>query len=131
MTSRPTQVEVWYRGIPYLLDLVRCRRALVHRQVEGELDSMESLARAVGISRSTASRFFSGRPTSLTVTLKILAALKLAFEEVASPVMEDSPKRHHRGQDDPDGIAGAVVAARPGPSSRPDGAAVPLERTTA
>jgi transcriptional regulator with XRE-family HTH domain len=89
MASRPKQVTVWYRGIPYTLDLVRCRRALVNRQVEGKLDSMESLANAVGISRSTASRFFSGRPTSLAVTLKILEALNLPFEEAATPVMED------------------------------------------
>jgi hypothetical protein len=88
MATRPTQVTVWYRGIPYTLDLVRCRRALVQRQVEGLLDSMESLARAVGISRSTASRFFSGRPTSLAVTLKILEALHLTFEDVATPVVE-------------------------------------------
>lgn len=89
MASRPRQVTVWYRGIPYTLDLVRCRRALVARQVDGELDSMESLATAVRISRSTASRFFSGRPTSLAVTLKILEALHLSFEEVAAPVVED------------------------------------------
>ncbi len=89
MASRPRQVTVWYRGIPYTLDLVRCRRALVARQVEGELDSMESLANAVGISRSTTSRFFSGRPTSLAVTLKILDALHLTFEEVATLVVED------------------------------------------
>ncbi len=89
MASRPKQVTVWYRGIPYTLDLVKCRRALVGRQVEGELDSMESLARAVGISRSTASRFFSGRATSLAVTLKILEVLHLKFEEVATPVVED------------------------------------------
>lgn len=89
MASRPKQVTVWYRGIPYTLDLVRCRRALVNRQVEGQLDSMESLATVVGISRSTASRFFSGRATSLAVTLKILEALRLTFEEVATPVPED------------------------------------------
>jgi transcriptional regulator with XRE-family HTH domain len=78
-------VTVWYRGIPYTLDLVGCRRALVQRQVEGELDSMESLADAVGISRSTASRFFCGRPTSLAITLKILGVLHLTFDEVAKP----------------------------------------------
>ena len=89
MASRPRQVTVWFRGIPYTLDLVRCRRALVARQVDGDLDSMESLANAVGISRSTASRFFSGRPTPLAVTLKILEALHLKFEEVATPVVED------------------------------------------
>ncbi|HKF78719.1 MAG TPA: helix-turn-helix transcriptional regulator [Candidatus Dormibacteraeota bacterium] len=85
---RPKQVTVWYRGIPYTLDLERCRRALVWRQVEGELDSMESLAAAIGISRSTASRFFSGRATSLGVTLRILGALRLGFEEVATPASE-------------------------------------------
>ncbi|HYW26903.1 MAG TPA: helix-turn-helix transcriptional regulator [Terriglobales bacterium] len=89
MASRPRQVTVWYRGIPYTLDLVRCRRALVARQVDGDLDSMESLANTVGISRSTASRFFSGRPTSLAVTLRILEALHLRFEEVATPAVED------------------------------------------
>jgi transcriptional regulator with XRE-family HTH domain len=72
--------------MPYELDLLACRRALVQRQVDGQFDSMESLARACGISRSTASRFFSGRNTSLAVTLKILAALGAAFEEVARPV---------------------------------------------
>jgi transcriptional regulator with XRE-family HTH domain len=83
--KRPQTVVVSYRGMPYELDLVACRRALVQRQVEGELDSMESLARACGISRSTASRFVSGRNTSLTVTLEILAALRLEFDDVARP----------------------------------------------
>ncbi len=86
MASRPRTTTVWYRGIPYELDLVSCRRALVQRQVEGELDSMESLANAVSISRSTASRFLSGRATSLSVTLKILNKLGLKFEDVARPV---------------------------------------------
>ncbi len=93
MASRPKQVTVWYRGIPYTLDLLRCRRALVERQVEGELDSIGSLARAVGVSRSTASRFFSGRQTCLTVTLRILEVLHLEFEGVAQPSPGD--------QDDP------------------------------
>lgn len=87
---KPKHVTVWYRGIAFSLDLVRCRRALVQRQVEGALDSIESLAKAVGISRSTASRFFSGRATSLTVTLKILDALGLKFEEVATPEVADA-----------------------------------------
>ncbi len=88
MAARPRQATVWYRGIAYNIDLAQCRRALVLRQVEGELDSMESLAIAVGVSRSTASRFFSGRPTSLAVTLKILGALRLKFEDVATPAQE-------------------------------------------
>jgi transcriptional regulator with XRE-family HTH domain len=100
-------VKVWYRGIPYLLDLVQCRRALVGRQVEGDLDSMESLAVAVGISRSTASRFFSGRPTSLAVTLKILGALRLTFENVARPLDDE--------EDDAEGGLGAIRSRRTPP----------------
>ncbi len=83
---RPRSVIVFYRGLAYQLDLQKCRRALVQRQVDGALDSMEGLAQAVGISRSTASRYFSGRPTSLTVTLKILERLGLKFDDVAGPV---------------------------------------------
>jgi hypothetical protein len=97
MATRPRTVTVFYRGIPYDLDLVRCRRALVDRQVEGGLDSMESLAVAVGISRSTASRFFSGRATSLTVTLKILEVLKLRFDDVARPKSDEDEAADPRG----------------------------------
>jgi hypothetical protein len=75
---------------PYSLNLVRCRRALVDCQVSGDFESMESLAEAVGISRSTASRFFSGRPTSLAVTKRILDALHLKFEDVLTPEAEDN-----------------------------------------
>jgi hypothetical protein len=89
---RPKRVIVPYRGVPYALDLVPCRRALVKRQVDGDLDSMESLALRVDVSRSTVSRFFSGRPTSLAVTLSILGALRLRFEDVATP--------HNVGVDD-------------------------------
>jgi len=95
--SRPRQITVWPRGVPYAMDLLRCRRAMVDRQIAGDLDSMESLAEAVGVSRSTASRFFSGKPTSLSVTLRILSALKLQFEDVARPELED---------DDPKGRSG-------------------------
>jgi transcriptional regulator with XRE-family HTH domain len=89
MADRPRKVSVRYRGVPYSLNLVRCRRALVDCQVKGEFDSMEELADKVGVSRSTASRFFSGRPTSLTVTKRILDALHLKFSDVLTPEMED------------------------------------------
>ncbi len=82
----PKSTTVTYRGMPYRLDLVVCRRALVDCQVEGEFDNIESLANACGISRSTASRYFSGRSTSLRATLKIVAALHLKFEDVVSPM---------------------------------------------
>jgi hypothetical protein len=106
MASRPEHATVMYRGIPYMLDLAHCRRALGEREILGELDSMESLARAVGISRSTACRFSAGRSTSLAVTLRILPSLHLIFEDVAWPA-EDP--------DDQDGPAGAGVLASRSP----------------
>jgi hypothetical protein len=119
MASRPRQVMVWFRGIPYTLDLVKCRRALVARQIDGDLDSMQSLADAVGISRSTASRFFSGRPTSLTVTLKILEALHLKFHDVATAVVEDAEDERQ----EPPSVG---VRVRPAPQMPQPGAALPL-----
>ncbi len=80
---------VSYRDVPHRFNLVVCRNALVRCQVRGEIDSMDDLAAKVGVSRSTASRFFSGRPTSLAVTLKMLEALHLRFEDVATPQLED------------------------------------------
>lgn len=87
--SRPNWVIVHYRDTTWILSLIDCRKALVRRQIDGKFDSMEQLADAVGISRSTASRFFSGRPTSLKVTLTILKALKLEFDDVAKPYDRD------------------------------------------
>ena len=121
MLSRPRTVTVFYRGIPYVLDLVRCRRALVDRQVEGGLDSMESLAEAVGISRSTASRFFSGKPTSLTVTLKILEVLKLRFDDVARPKSDEGEA------DSGGGVTAKLPADRP--QGGPGSAAIRIHRT--
>jgi len=88
MADRPRRVSVRYRGVPYSLNLLRCRRALVDCQVKGEFESMEQLAGAVSVSRSTASRFFSGRPTSLTVTKRVLDALHVKFEDVLTPESE-------------------------------------------
>jgi hypothetical protein len=88
MADRPRRVSVRYRGVPYSLNLVRCRRALVDCQVKGEFDSMEQLAGAVSISRSTASRFFSGRPTSLAVTKRMLDVLHLTFADALTPESE-------------------------------------------
>ena len=87
--DKPIEATVYYRGTPYVIDLAMCRRALVRRQVEGELHSMSSLAAAANVSRSTASRFFAGRSTSLAATLRILAALHLHFGDVARPADPD------------------------------------------
>lgn len=109
-------VRVSYRGVPYDLDMNACRRGLVNCQVAGEFDSMEGLADKCEISRSTASRFFSGRPTSLAVTLKILDALHLRFDNVAGQASDDNSTSQT------DDTAGTGTAPRPKPDSGPDGA---------
>lgn len=73
---------VRFRGIPHEMDNERCREALIRCQVDGKLDSIQGMADELGISRSTASRFFSGKPGSLTITLVILDKLGLHFDEV-------------------------------------------------
>jgi hypothetical protein len=74
---------VEYEGVGYRLDLGRCRRALVNRQVEGLYWTHDALARAIGVSRSSVSRFFGGSHTSMATTMKVLRALRLPFKEVA------------------------------------------------
>jgi hypothetical protein len=111
MATLLREVTVVYRGLPYRLNLVACRRALVNCQVEGELDSMERVADSLSISRSTASRFFSGRQTSLAVTLKMLKALHLRFEDVVKPLAGHDDQAAHEG-----GAAGAGARLRPKPN---------------
>ncbi len=78
-----------FRGIDHEMNVTVCRMALVRRQVAGEFDSMEGLAVAIGRSRSTVSRFFAGRRTSLPVALAVLDKLKLGFEQVFTPINLD------------------------------------------
>jgi hypothetical protein len=66
------------------MNVAVCHHALVRCQVEGKLESMQQLANSCGRSRSTATRFFSGR-TSLTSALAVLDALKLSFDDVFAP----------------------------------------------
>ena len=87
--SVPAVATVIYKGMPYMLDLHRCRRALILRQVEGELGGLTEVAAKAGMSRSIASRFFSGRRTSLRAALRILAILRLDFTDVARPAEKD------------------------------------------
>jgi len=83
---------------------------------------MEGLAVKVGVSRSTASRFFSGRPTSLKVTLNIMAALHLKFEHVAKPQLDDVPGREDAAYADaalePGGSCARLPVGSPARSDR-------------
>ncbi len=82
MTNRVRRAVVNFRGVPYEMDLSVVRLALVRRQVEGEFHTVEVLADAVGRSRSTASRWFAGRQTSMPVVVAILDKLHLSFDDV-------------------------------------------------
>jgi hypothetical protein len=86
MRSRPdARPIVYFRAMAYEMDALACRRALVRCQVAGEFTSIEGLANAVSVSRSTASRFFGGR-TSLSTALAVLDKLHLEFDDVFRPV---------------------------------------------
>lgn len=89
MTSERKLTIIWFRAVPYVVDIPSCRKALVRRQVEGELHNMTSLAVGAHVSRSTASRFFSGRSTSLAATLRILNTLHLEFGDVCQPASDE------------------------------------------
>jgi hypothetical protein len=73
---------VRFEGIAYEMDLRVIRVALVRRQVEGEFHQKGLLAAAAGCSRSTVSRWFAGRQTSVAVVHGLLAKLHLTFDEV-------------------------------------------------
>jgi hypothetical protein len=115
--TRPGTVILWYRGNPYRIDLERCRHAFGKLVVAGELRGMRDLARKLGIRRTTASGFFLGKKTSLTVTLKILEALKATIADVGRP-LDDDPT------DPPAGGAAGRVTLRPKPCGDGDPAAV-------
>ncbi len=78
MTNRVRRAVVNFHGVAYEMD----RLALVRRQVEGEFHTVQALADTVGRSRSTASRWFAGRQTSLPVVVAILDKLHLNFDDV-------------------------------------------------
>jgi hypothetical protein len=78
----PRRAVVNFDGVDYEMNVLACRHALVRRRVDGEFPSMQGLADSVGRSRSTVSRFFGGRQTSLPVALTILGSLQLGFGDV-------------------------------------------------
>ena len=74
---------VYFRGEAHEMDDRACRIALLRRQVDRTVaDSMAGLADELGISRSTATRWFRGQPGSLPMTLRMLEKLGLRFDEV-------------------------------------------------
>jgi transcriptional regulator with XRE-family HTH domain len=69
---------------PHRIDLLVMRKAMTRMLVGGELNDqlMADVARKVGLSRSTVSRLFGGRLSSLPTLLKLLALLGLTFDQV-------------------------------------------------
>lgn len=82
MRGSTGRVVVSFNGIDHEMNLSVARHALVRRQVDGEFHTIEALADSVGRSRSTVSRWFAGRPTSLPVALTIVGKLGLRFDDV-------------------------------------------------
>jgi hypothetical protein len=92
---------VQYKGLSYLLNLRGLWRGLLGRATAGEFSTIRELADRSGNSRSTVSRFFAGRATSIDATLAVLKELNLDFEDVCRPLDDDLLDRLTR--------AGAVV----------------------
>src|SRR5215831_15127434 len=83
---RPDWAIVSFKSLPYVLHVRALRRALIARAVDNEFSTIGELADRARVSRSTVSRFFAGRSTSLEVAFAILRELELAFEDVCSPL---------------------------------------------
>lgn len=84
--ERPDRVQVSYFGTLYWLDLHACRRALVERQLQGQLMTIQALATAANLSRSTVSRFFAGKSHAVSSARCILTTLGLELGDVISPI---------------------------------------------
>lgn len=93
--ARRRTAVVQYNGVSYTRDLSLCRRALTECQVGGAyLGGLAELSEEAGCSRSTASRFFSGRNVSIEVTLRLLKGLKLSFEAVHTLRVASNDEHH-------------------------------------
>lgn len=73
---------VFHRKVPHVANMRTVNRAMRDRQIAGEFDSVERLADRAKVSRSTASRFLAGKNSLLSVTLRILEALGVTFDQV-------------------------------------------------
>src|SRR5215831_7271703 len=87
--QRPASVILAFGGHPHRVDLAAIERGFFAQVVAGKYDSREDIAKAIGRSRSTVSRLFGGRSTSVRVFLEVVNELGLMFEDVATPVRED------------------------------------------
>jgi transcriptional regulator with XRE-family HTH domain len=85
---------VCYGEQEYERDLVRCRRELLEREIEGRFASGTELAHKLGLSRATVSAFFSGRRSvSLPTVVRILREIRVSFEDVHREVGREQGSR--------------------------------------
>jgi hypothetical protein len=87
VAERRRTAVVQYNGVSYTRNLSLCRRTLTERQVEGSfLGGLGELGTVSACTRSSVSRFFAGRNLSMQLTVRILDALKLRFDQVHTPI---------------------------------------------
>jgi hypothetical protein len=84
---------VHFKGFPHVLCLRALRRALLARAIVKDFGTTAELATRIGASRSTVSRLFGGRTTSIGVAVAALTELKLDFEDVCWPLEGDLLER--------------------------------------
>ncbi len=86
--ERPARATLMRNGVPtHTVDLEACWQALIRCQIEddqGRYDSHGSLAAIAGTSRQSVSSFFAGGRISLAIGRRIISALRLDFDRVAT-----------------------------------------------
>ena len=87
--QRPTSTVVSFYGRPHRINLDAIERRFLRHVVEGRYSDKAGFAKEIGLSRSTLSRFLRGRQTSLKIVLRVLRALELKFDDVATPLDGD------------------------------------------
>jgi hypothetical protein len=81
--KRRASIVVSYGGVEYERDLVRCRRVLLEREIEGDFNTASELAAILSMPRSNVTGFFAGnKKLSKVNVMRILAKLRLEFDDV-------------------------------------------------
>ena len=82
---QPSKVRVEYNGCGYIWNVSKCRSAVTRLYIDGTAPNLMAVAQLSRTSRSTLSRFLNGRRTSIATLRRILAVLRLTFDEVFEP----------------------------------------------
>jgi hypothetical protein len=77
MATPPEEVTVWHRGVPFVVDLGRYRRALDAWPSAVDRDRVERLARAAGVSSDATRGFLSATVRSLPLAMRVADGLRL------------------------------------------------------